>query len=172
MKKTLLSACFLLVGFGAAPAAHAQMVNLIRLGVNSAILAKRLSDNNAAKLAAGTPTGTGEVRTAASTSDTYEGKNFPMVRTPTDQLPKKGAAQVSAMETELDRCHTALLANSTGTICTPEQRATLQNAVANLARAQSTRNLAAYQQEATFYLAEDARRQQAAAPATPAEPAK
>ena len=169
MKKLLLSACFLLVGFGAAPAAHAQMVHLIRAGVNGAILAKRLSDNNAAKLAAATPTGTGEVRTAASTSDTYEGKSFPMVRTPTDQLPKKGAAQVSAMETELDRCHAALLANPTGTICTPEQRTALQAAVVNLARAQSSRNLAAYQQEANFYLAEDARRQQAAAPAEPAK---
>ncbi|GAB3634856.1 hypothetical protein GCM10027422_04460 [Hymenobacter arcticus] len=143
------------------------MVNLIRLGVNSAILAKRLSDSNATKLADATPAGTGEARTAASTSDNYEGKTFPMVRTPTDQLPKKGAAQVSAMETELDRCHAALLANPTGTICTPEQRTALQNAVVNLARAQSSRNLAAYQQEATFYLAEDARRQQATAPAEP-----
>ncbi len=92
-----------------------------------------------------------------------------MLRTPADQLPRKGAEQVVAMESELDRCHTALLASPTGVICTPEQRAALQTAVMNLARANSSRNLAAYQQEATFYLAEDARRQQSATPAAPAK---
>jgi len=163
MKKTVLSLFALALALGAAPAAHAQ-ANLIRLGINSAILAKRLSkdkDGAAADGATATP-----VRSVASASDTYEGKTFPMVRTPTDQLPKKGAEQVVAMETELDRCHTALLASPTGLICTPEQRTAIQTAVVNLARAQSSKNLAAYQQEATFYLAEDARRQQAtAAPA-------
>jgi hypothetical protein len=159
----------LLFGFalllGNAPAAHAQ-VNLIRLGVNSAILAKRLSKSKEAAATDGATAAPG--RTVASTSDTYAGKTFPMVRTPTDQLPKKGAEQVVAMETELDRCHAALLASPTGLICTPEQRTAIQTAVVNLARAQSSKNLAAYQQEATFYLAEDARRQQAAAP-TPAK---
>jgi hypothetical protein len=136
--------------------------------VCGALRAKRLNKDGAPTTAA-EASPAAATRTAASTTDAYEGKTFPMVRTPTDQLPKKGAAQVSAMETELDRCHTALLANPTGTICTPEQRTALQAAVVNLARAQSSRNLAAYQQEATFYLAEDARRQQAAAPAEPAK---
>jgi hypothetical protein len=159
MKKIVRSLFGLALALSAAPAAHAQ-ANLIRLGVNSAILAKRLSKNKETAAANATAT---PVRTVASATDTYEGKTFPMVRTPTDQLPKKGAEQVVAMETELDRCHTALLASPTGLICTPEQRTAIQTAVVNLARAQSNKNLAAYQQEATFYLAEDARRQQAAA---------
>jgi hypothetical protein len=164
MKKIVLSFFGLALELGAAPAAHAQ-VNLIRLGVNSAFLAKRLSNKAAAADgAAATP-----VRTVASTTDTYEGKSFPMVRTPSDQLPKKGAEQVVAMETELDRCHAALLASPTGPVCTPEQRTAIQTAVVNLARAQSSKNLAAYQQEATFYLAEDARRQQAVAAPAPAK---
>jgi hypothetical protein len=166
MKKIVLSLFGLALALGTAPAAHAQ-VNLIRMGVNSAILAKRLSKNKATAEtdgSAATP-----ARTLASTTDTYEGKSFPMVRTPTDQLPKKGAEQVAAMETELDRCHAALLASPTGTICTPEQRKAIQTAVVNLARAQSNKNLAAYQQEASFYLAEDARRQQAAAAPAPAK---
>jgi len=92
-----------------------------------------------------------------------------MLRTAPDQLPKKGAEQIVAMETELERCHTALLASPTGAVCTPEQRTAIQTAVINLARAKSSKNLVAYQQEATFYLAEDARRQQAAAPTEPAK---
>ena len=136
--------------------------------MNSAILAKRLSKNKEAAAADGAATAV-PVRTVASTTDTYEGKTFPMVRTPTDQLPKKGAEPIVAMETELDRCHAALLASPTGPICTPEQRTAIQTAVVNLARAQSSKNLAAYQQEATFYLAEDARRQQAAAAPAPAK---
>jgi hypothetical protein len=167
MKKIVLSLFGLALALGAAPAAHAQ-VNLIRLGVNSAILAKRLSKNKEAAAADGAATAT-PGRTVASTTDTYEGKTFPMVRTPADQLPKKGAEQVVAMETELDRCHAALLASPTGPVCTPEQRTAIQTAVVNLARAQSNKNLAAYQQEATFYLNEDAHRQQAAAAPAPAK---
>lgn len=136
--------------------------------MNSAILAKRLSKNKEAAAADGAATAV-PVRTVASTTDTYEGKTFPMVRTPTDQLPKKGAEQVVAMETELDRCHAALLASPTGPVCSPEQRTAIQTAVVNLARAGSSKNLPSYQQEATFYLAEDARRQQAATPAAPAK---
>ena len=154
MKKTLLSLA-LLLGLGQLPAAHAQ-VNLIRMGINSAILAKRLSKG---KDGAAT-----EAPTVAPTGS-YEGKTFPMQRTPANQLPRKGAEPIVAMETELDRCHAALSASPTATICTPEQRAAIQTAIVNLARAGSSKNLAAYQQEATFYLAEDARRQQAAGPA-------
>jgi hypothetical protein len=165
MKKIVLSLIGCALALGAAPAAHAQ-ANLIRLGVNSAILARRLSKN---KEAAADGAATTPARTAASSSDTYEGKTFPMVRTPTDQLPKKSAEQVVAMETALDQCHAALLASPTGPVCTPEQRTAIQTAVVNLARSQSNRNLAAYQQEATFYLNEDARRQQALAAPAPAK---
>lgn len=72
------------------------------------------------------------------------------------------------MEAELERCHAALLASPTGVICTPEQRAALQTALGNLARAKSNRNLAVYQQEAAFYVAQDTRRQPAPTPTAPA----
>lgn len=164
LKKILL---LLLVSTGLNYAAQAQ-VNLIRLGVNSAILAKRLSKNGtpASEKAAKTAQATAVASGPAPTS-TYEGQEFPMQRTATDQLPKKGAKQVVAMEAELDRCHAALLASPTGAICTPEQRAALQKALQHLARTNSSPNLAAYQQEAAFYAAEDARRQPAATPAAP-----
>ena len=95
---------------------------------------------------------------------TYRSQSFPMQRTPADQLPKKGAEQVTAVEGQLDRFHTALLADSTNSICTPEQRTAMQTALVSLARAQSNWSLQNYQREATFYLAEDARRKNAAGP--------
>jgi hypothetical protein len=95
-------------------------------------------------------------------SETYQGKSFSMQRTPADQLPKVGAEQVTALETELDRSHSALTATTNGALFTPEQRQALQTALVGLAKSPANGNLAAYQQEAAFYLAEDAHRQQAA----------
>ncbi|RYY18701.1 MAG: hypothetical protein EOO36_07560 [Cytophagaceae bacterium] len=99
----------------------------------------------------------------------YQGREFPRQRTPADRLPKRGAEQLVALETQLERCHAAMLASPTDPISTPEQRAALQTALVNLAQAKVSRNLPDYQEEASFYLAEDARRQQAgtSAPATP-----
>ena len=163
MKKILLP--FLLLT-GLSYAAQAQ-ASLIRLGVSSIFLAKSLRDKkgNPIPVKDANPAGTPQV---ASTSSTYEGQEFPMQRTAADQLPKKGADQVVAMEAELERCHAALLASPTGVVCSPEQRAALQTALTNVAHTKSSRNLAAYQQEAAFYAAQDARRQQAPTPAEPA----
>ena len=154
MKKSLLSLA-LLLGVGHLTATHAQigaMANLLGAGINAGRAMHRRANMP--------PT---------PTMSAYEGRQFPMQRTPADQLPKKGAEPIVAMETELDRCHAALLASPTGPICTPEQRAAIQTAIVNLARAGSSKSLPVYQQEANFYLAEDARRQQAAAPAEPAK---
>ena len=154
MKKVLRSLA-LLLGLGQLPAAHAQigvMANLLGAGINA---------GRAVHRRANTP--------PTPAMSTYEGRQFPMQRTPADQLPKKGAEPIAAMETELDRCHAAMLASPTGPICTPEQRTAIQTAIVNLARAGSSKSLPVYQQEANFYLAEDARRQQAAAPAEPAK---
>ncbi|MGI4735974.1 MAG: hypothetical protein ACRYG7_12435 [Janthinobacterium lividum] len=153
MKKRVLPALCLLLGLGTTQAAQAQ-VNFIRMGMNAATLAKRASNKSGA---AATPD--------AVPTATYQGQSFPMLRTPADQLPKKGGQQITALETELDRCHTALLATPNGAICTPEQLATMQTAIRNLAQVRAGNNLGLYQQEATFYLAENTRRQQAAAPA-------
>lgn len=51
-----------------------------------------------------------------------------------------------------------------GVVCTPEQRTAIQSAAVSVARAQSSWDLKPYQQEMAFYMAEDARRQQPAAP--------
>jgi hypothetical protein len=154
MKKVILSLA-LLLGLGELTAVHAQigvMANLLGAGINAGRAMHRRANMP--------PT---------PTMSAYEGRQFPMQRMPADQLPKKGAEPIVAMETELDRCHAAMLASPTGPICTPEQRTAIQTAIMNLARAGSNKNLPNYQQEANFYLTEDTRRQQAAAPAEPAK---
>ncbi|MFD1466894.1 hypothetical protein ACFQ48_01560 [Hymenobacter caeli] len=109
---------------------------------------------------------------AANAAATVAGapKELVQQRTPADKLPKKGAAQITALEAQLDLCHAAMLANPTGIICTAEQRTAIQSAAVSVARAQSSWNLQPYQQELAFYQAEDVRRQQLAAPAN--EPVK
>ncbi|MFC6225400.1 hypothetical protein ACFP2F_19285 [Hymenobacter artigasi] len=150
MKKILLPALGLafLLGTTTEACAQANLVHGIVAGINLARMAANKKN----------------APTAASTTAmaTYRGQAFPMQRTPADQLPKKGAEQVTEVETQLDRFHTALLADSTSALCTPEQRTAIQTALVGLARAQSRWDLQPYQQEATFYLAEDARRQKAA----------
>ena len=155
MKKTLL---LLFFGLGTLGAARAQgvLVNGIGAGIGFArMMHKKAADK--------------KKDAATATAGSYQGKNFPMQRTPANELPKKGAEQISGLEQELDHAHSALLASESGPLYTPEQRVALQAAIASVAQMQSKANIAAYQAEAAFYLAEDARRQQAAtsAPAAP-----
>ena len=98
-------------------------------------------------------------------TEQYRGQSYPVLRTPAGELPKKGEVEIREVETQLDRFRTALRADSTSALCTPEQRTAFQAAIVSLARAQSKWDLQPYQKEATFYLAEDARRQRAATPA-------
>jgi hypothetical protein len=58
-----------------------------------------------------------------------------------------------------------MLADPKGVVCSPEQRTAIQSATVGVARAQPKWSLKSYQQEMAFYMAEDARRQQPAAPA-------
>lgn len=99
----------------------------------------------------------------------YRGKQYPMQRTPLAQLPRQEAELITALEAKLDQCHTAMLADATGPVCPPDQHFALQGALASLMRARLHWSTAAYEQEMAFYFAEDARRQQAAAPAEPAK---
>ncbi|GAB3867869.1 hypothetical protein GCM10028824_11260 [Hymenobacter segetis] len=149
MKKLILpiAALAFLLGTATEACAQAYLINGIVGGIR---LASRAANKK------------GAPATPAAATGTYRGQTFPMQRTPAELLPKKGAEQVTAMETQLDRFHTALLADSTSALCTPEQRTAIQTAMVNLARAQSSWDLQPYQKEATFYLAEDARRQKAA----------
>lgn len=86
LKKILLS-FFVLIGLSYAAQAQA---NLIRLGVNSVFLAKRLSKKNASAPEKDAKSEKESKDTAAtngspaSTSSTYEGQEFPMQRTATD----------------------------------------------------------------------------------------
>jgi len=147
MKKFILPIIGLvLLGTAVEAQAQANLVHGITAGIGLARMAARNKDKAA---------------DPAATS-TYRGQKFPMQRTAANQLPKKGAEQVTAVETQLDRFHTALLADSASALCTPEQRTAIQTALVSLGRAQSNWSLQAYQQEATFYLAEDARRKNAA----------
>ena len=151
--KNLVLPIVLLAGLAAAPAAHAQLGMLVRTGINIHTLATRSS---AAAPAA--PAATKDQANGLTTS-TYAGQSFPMQRTPADKLPKKGAEPITDLEAQLERCHTALVAAPNGALCTPEQRAALQQAMVAAARTGKAPNMPAYQQEAAFYLVEDARRQ-------------
>ena len=148
MKKRLLLTAGLGLGLSATQVVCAQ-VNFIRMGVNTAILAKRATKKTPAE---------------AAPMSSYQGQSFPMQRTPAEELAGQKGEQIRALETELDRCHSVLVSSANGLLCTPEQQAALQAAMRSVAKAKSA-NMAAYQQEATFYLAENTRRQQAATPA-------
>ena len=166
MKKLVLSAA-LLLGAGTTHALHAQagaLVNLIglgaRLGTQAAL--KHRAQPNAAEA------GEAREKAAASTASQPAAQlaaaaptELVRYRTPADKVPRKAAEPLTSLEGQLDRCHAALLASPTGPICSPEQRAAIQEAAVGVARAKPGFDLRPYQQEMAFYLAEDARRQQA-----------
>lgn len=172
MKKLVLSAV-LAISLSSIHTAQAQMgplVNLIGaglgLGARMALQPKLTPEQKAAQQAA----------TAKESADskatervgTVAPAELVMHRTPADKLPKQAAAQITDLEAQLDQCHAAMLASPAGTVCTAEQRAAIQAAAISVARAKPGFNLAPYQQEMAFYMAEDARRQQPATPAAPA----
>jgi hypothetical protein len=149
MRKILLPLLGLTIALGTVTTANAQVGAAVGF---ARMMARKKAENKAEK-----PESIGS----------YQGKEFPMLRTPADKLPKKGAEPIVELEAQLARCNSAMLASPTGVICTPEQRAAIQTAIVKLAEAKSSRNVPDYQQEASFYLAEDARRQQAAGSAAP-----
>ena len=147
-----LPALGLFLALAGADQAQAQ-ASLIANGIVAAINLGRMAARK--KEVAAVPT---------AAMEQYRGQSYPVLRTPAEQLPKKGAAEITAVETQLDRFRAALRADSTSALCTPEQRTALQAGIVSVARAQSRWDLQPYQQEATFYLAEDARRQRATTP--------
>lgn len=173
VKKLVLSA-FLAIGLSAVHTAQAQvgpLVNLIGaglgLGTRLALQPKLTPEQKAAQQAAAAKEAAdGQVTEHVGTAAPTE---LVMHRTPADKLPKQAAAQITDLEAQLDRCHAAMLTSPAGTVCTTEQRAAIQAAAISVARAKPGFNLAPYQQEMAYYMAEDARRQQAATPAAPAK---
>lgn len=179
MKKPLLILVTAL-SLGAAEQAHAQLGNLVGAGLVLGVGAikrarmtpeQRLAEQQAAqqKAAEKAARQAATQPAAAATSAPAARPELQPQRTAADQLPKKGAEQITALEAQLEQCRAALLASPTGAVCTPEQRTAIQQAAVSVARANPGWSLQPYQQEMAFYAAEDARRQQAAAPAaTPA----
>lgn len=173
MKKLVLSVV-LASGLGAAHTAQAQAAfiigRLVGIGVGAAINASRTPkitpEQKAAQLA---QNATSQEEAARNTASPAGPTELVMHRTPADKIPKKAAAQITDLEAQLDQCHAAMLATPAGAICTAQQRAAIQAAAISVARAKPGFDLAPYQQEMAFYMAEDGRRQQAAVPAEPAK---
>ena len=172
MKKLLLSV-FLLGSLSGIHSAHAQaaLVSLIatglRLGTQAALTPKQTAEQKAAQQAAEDKVVADRAAAELAAAGPAVPKELLMQRTPADKLPNKAAAQITALENQLESCHAAMLATPTGPICTSEQRTAIQAAAMSVARAQPGWDLHPYQQEMAYYLAEDARRQQAALPAAP-----
>ncbi|GAA4504535.1 hypothetical protein GCM10023172_30870 [Hymenobacter ginsengisoli] len=176
MKKLVLSTA-LLLGLGAAQTAQAQAAlllgRLVGIGVSSAIGASRSAKLTPEQKAAQQQAAAQNLANQAAAERNAAGWAAPtelvMHRTPAAQLPKQAAEQITTLEAQLDACHAAMLASPTGPVCPPEQRAAIQQAAMGVARAKPGFDLHPYQQEMAYYMAEDARRQQAAAPSAPAK---
>ena len=162
MKKTVLT-FFLVAGLGSAHTALAQagLVNLIATGVRLGVSAARKPK---AGVAAPIPVQPVAATPAAPVAHAPNRQQLVRQRTPADKLPTRGSAEILAFEAQLDRCHAALLADSTSIICPPAQLTALQQAAVRVARAQPSWDLQPYQRETAFDLAEDAHRQRAAPP--------
>lgn len=95
----------------------------------------------------------------------YGGRHYTLQRTTAAQLPPHEAELVTAVESPLEDCRTAMLGSPTAPVCSPEQSIAIHNALANLVRARLHWSIAAYEEELKFYVAEDAYRQAVATPA-------
>jgi hypothetical protein len=173
MKKLVLPLILLGSLSAARPAqAQAALVNLVGLGVRLGVQAARGKKQATPQqtVSAATPEATAQ-QAAANQAVVLAASPAELVvhRTPADQLPKQAAQQITGLEAQLEACHAAMLASPTGPVCTPEQRTAIQQAAASVARAKPGFDLHPYQQEMAYYMAEDARRQPAAAPTTPAK---
>lgn len=102
---------------------------------------------------------------------TYHGHKLPMLRTPADQISGPVADQIALLEAKLENCHTALLADSVGVICSVDQQNAIKLTQAIISDSRPTWNQKYYSQELAFYVAEDGRRQRLRAKLTP-PPAK
>jgi hypothetical protein len=175
MKKLVL-ATTLLLGVGAAQTAQAQAAfligRLVGIGVGTAINAARTPKLTPEQKATQQQEAARTLATQATAERNAANPAAPtelvMHRTPADKMPKQVVEQLTGLEAQLDACHAALLASPTGPVCTPEQRTAIQSAAVSVARTKPGFDLHPYQQEMAYYMAEDARRQQASAPATPA----
>lgn len=122
----------------------------------------------AAALAGGVPGARARAQSAArptqpeAATASYQGRAFPRRRTPIEQLPLGGQAEILRLETLLQQAYTALLA-APATPVFPYWRAdAVEQAARQAAAVEPTWNQEAYQREAAFYAAEETRRHPAA----------
>ncbi|MGI4832284.1 MAG: hypothetical protein ACRYFK_02370 [Janthinobacterium lividum] len=177
MKKLLLPMVTAL-SLGIAEQAHAQLGNLVGAGLvlgvgaikrarmtpEQRLAEQQAAQQKAAEKAAQQAAAQPAAASAPALSPAAALTELQSQRTAADKLPKKGAEQITTLEAQLEQCRTAMQASATGVVCTPEQRTAIQQAAVSVARANPSWSLQPYQQEMAFYVAEDARRQQAAAP--------
>lgn len=142
--RPLFVSFLLLLGPASAARAQAVLVNgiatLVRLGATAAY---------------------GKYGDKSVTTGTYQGKEFAMKRTPADKLSGKAADNIRLLEAQLDQCH-AQLADGAAAVCPADRLALIKSTQAIVAETRPNWNQKYYKEELDFYLAEDARRQQAA----------
>ena len=107
------------------------------------------------KLRAQAPPGT--PRPPAALPAAYQGRSFPRLRTPVEQLPWAGQAEIMRLETLLQRAYLGLLTD-TAAVLLPRQADIVEQAAWQAAAVVPAWNHEAYRQEAAFYVAEQSRR--------------
>ena len=100
----------------------------------------------------------------ATPAASYRGQAFPQLRTPLEALPVEGQAELLRLETLLQRAYVAMLAEPNTSFYPQVVADVIQQAAAQAAAVVPTWNHDAYQREAAFYSAEQARRAAAAKP--------
>ncbi len=127
------------------------------------LLAAGRGTNSAYAQLSGPPT---EAATAS-----YEGQPFPRQRTPVAELPLEGQAEILRLETLLQQAYVALTSSPTASVFPFWRADAVEQAAHQAAAVVPTWNQAAYQREAAFYTAEEARRYPAPADPRSAAPA-
>ena len=110
----------------------------------------------------------GDFADKSVTHITYREQQYPLKRTPPEMLTGASTEQIGLLETQLEQCHAALFADTTGAVCPAERLTAIKAAQGILAQARPGWNQKAYRAELAFYVAEDARRQRVAARNVPA----
>jgi len=153
MKKALRPITALLLLLGSTLAAQAQ-ANLIH-GITAGLMLGYHAIN-------------GDFNDKTVTAITYRGQKYPMKRiTPNPATATLAAEPTARLEGQLDLCHAALFADTTGTVCPTDRRELIQATHGMVAQSRPGLNMKHYRTELAFYLAEDARRQKVAGSAVP-----
>ncbi|GAB3292726.1 hypothetical protein ACFQT0_06565 [Hymenobacter humi] len=147
-----LVACLSLLSGTFAAQAQANLIHGISAGIG---LARQASNSNK----------NGTDYTVSNLS--YRGQEFSVKRTPAEQNTGPAAGHIGMLEAELEKCYKALVADSTSSVCSENQKVNIKSLQALISRAQPGWNQKPYRAEAAFYAAEDARRQRVAGTPAP-----